>query len=48
MRRLAWGLWAVAMLALAAGPWLDRLLREAGRADLVQLTPGTVVRCWRW
>ena len=42
MRRLAWGLWAVALLALAAVPWLDRLLREAGRADLVQLTPGTV------
>ena len=39
---LAWGLWAVALLALAAVPWLDRLLREAGRADLVQLTPGTV------
>jgi hypothetical protein len=38
----AWGLWAVALLALAAVPWLDRLLREAGRADLVQLTPGTV------
>jgi hypothetical protein len=24
------------------GPWMDRLLRQAGRADLVQLTPGTI------
>ena len=38
---LAWGLWLLSLLALAAVPWLDRLLREAGRADLVQLTPGT-------
>jgi hypothetical protein len=30
------------MLALGAVPWLDHLLRQAGRADLVQLTPGTV------
>jgi hypothetical protein len=33
---------ALAMLGLAAVPWLDRLLRQAGRADLVQLTPGTI------
>jgi hypothetical protein len=39
---LAWTLWALGMLGLAAVPWLDRLLRQAGRADLVQLTPGTV------
>jgi hypothetical protein len=38
---LAWSLWLVTMLALAAVPWLDRLLRQAGRPDLVQLTPGT-------
>jgi hypothetical protein len=37
----AWALWALAMLGLAAVPWLDRLLRQAGRADLVQLTPDT-------
>jgi hypothetical protein len=36
---LAWTLWAVGMLGLAAVPWLDHLLREAGRPDLVQLTP---------
>ena len=29
------------MLGLAAVPWMDRLLRQAGRADLVQLTPDT-------
>jgi hypothetical protein len=31
---LAWALWALAMLGLAAMTWLDRLLRQAGRADL--------------
>src|SRR5215218_7005811 len=31
----------VTMLALVSVPWLDRLLRQAGRADLVQLTSGT-------
>ena len=35
---LAWALWALAMLGLAAVPWLDQLLRQAGRADLVQFT----------
>jgi hypothetical protein len=38
---LAWALWLLTILALAAVPWLDRLLRQAGRPDLVQLTPGT-------
>jgi hypothetical protein len=37
----AWALWALVMLGLAAVPWLDGLLRQAGRADLVQLTPDT-------
>jgi hypothetical protein len=35
---LAWALWAVVLCCLAAVPWLDRLLREAGRPDLVQFT----------
>jgi hypothetical protein len=39
---LAWALWALAIMGLAAVPWLDRLLRQAGRPDLIQLTPGTV------
>ena len=39
--RLAWGLWALSLLTLAAVPLLDQLLRQAGRADLVQLTSGT-------
>jgi len=31
---LAWALWALTMLALAAVAWLDQLLRQAGRSDL--------------
>jgi hypothetical protein len=38
---LAWTLWGLGMLGLAAVPWLDRLLRQAGRPDLIQLTPDT-------
>jgi len=38
---VAWALWGMAMLTLAAVPWLDGLLRRAGRADLVQLTYAT-------
>src|SRR5918996_699928 len=34
---LAWALWALAMLGLAAVSWFDHLLREAGRPDLAQL-----------
>ena len=33
---LAWALWLASLLCLAAVPWLDQLLRQAGRADLVQ------------
>jgi hypothetical protein len=39
---LAWALWSLTMLTLAAVPWSDRLLRQAGRADLVQFTPDVV------
>jgi hypothetical protein len=39
---LAWGLWALTLLCLAVVSWLDRLLRQAGRADLVVLTPDAV------
>jgi hypothetical protein len=35
---LAWALWALAILGLAAMTWLDRLLRQAGRADLALWT----------
>ena len=31
---LAWALWALAMLGLAAVPWMDRLTSRAGRPDL--------------
>jgi hypothetical protein len=33
---VAWALWVLGMLGLAVVPWLDRLLRQAGRPDLVQ------------
>jgi hypothetical protein len=37
-RRLAWVLWAVAMLGLVLVVWLDQLVRRAGRPDLVVVT----------
>jgi hypothetical protein len=39
----AWALWALAMLGLAAVPWLDSLSRQAGRPDLAQLIPDMVL-----
>jgi hypothetical protein len=39
---LAWGLWALAMLGLAAAAWLDHLLRRSGRPELAQLDAGAV------
>jgi hypothetical protein len=32
--RLAWALWVLVVLGLAATPWLDQLARRAGRTDL--------------
>jgi hypothetical protein len=40
---LAWALWTLAMLGLAVVPWMDSRLRQAGRADLASLVPGSVV-----
>jgi hypothetical protein len=40
---LAWVLWALVMLGLAVVPWMDRLTIRAGRPDLAQLVPGSVV-----
>ena len=31
----AWALWMLTMLGLAAVPWMDRLLRQAGRIDVL-------------
>jgi hypothetical protein len=45
---LAWALWLLVVLTLAGVPVLDRLLRQAGRPDLVQLTPGTASRSSPW
>jgi hypothetical protein len=39
---LAWALWTLAVAAIAAVPLLDGLLRQAGRADLVQFTVDTI------
>jgi hypothetical protein len=33
---VAWTLWALVMVACLVVPWLDRLLRQAGRPDLTQ------------
>jgi hypothetical protein len=38
----AWALWALALLGIAAIVWFDRLLRQAGRVDLVQLNASAV------
>ena len=43
---LAWGLWALTMLGLVVLVWLDQLLRQTGRADLVVLNPRPSLRCW--
>ncbi|HEX6677421.1 MAG TPA: hypothetical protein VF486_20625 [Actinomycetes bacterium] len=37
---LAWSLWALATFGIGLVPWLDRLLRQAGRPDLVNFTTG--------
>ena len=39
---LAWALWALALLGIAAIVWFDQLLRQAGRVDLVQLNASAV------
>src|SRR4029450_8027880 len=40
---LAWALWALAMLGLAVVPWMDSLLRQAGRPALVAWVPASIV-----
>ncbi len=39
---LAWALWALAMLSIPVAAWLDHLLRQAGRPDLLELTPTAI------
>jgi hypothetical protein len=39
---VAWTLWALTMVGIPVVAWSDHLLRQAGRPDLVQLTPGAV------
>jgi hypothetical protein len=40
---LAWSLWALGVLGIAAMAWLDHLLRRAGRPDLAPLRSSDVV-----
>jgi hypothetical protein len=39
---LAWMLWALAIVGLAATVWLDQLLRQTGRPELVVLVPSAI------
>jgi hypothetical protein len=39
---LAWALWALTMLGLAATAWLDHLLRQAGLPDLTSLSASSI------
>jgi hypothetical protein len=43
---LAWALFALFLLVLASFPWLDGLIRQAGR-PAVLLVPFSVPRRWR-
>ena len=36
---LAWGLWTLTILGLVVLIWVDQLLRQAGRPELVVLNP---------
>jgi hypothetical protein len=39
---LAWGLWTLVLLGVAVLVWLDQLLRQTGRPELVVLTPTAI------
>jgi hypothetical protein len=39
---LAWALWALAILGVAVVVWLDQLLRQTGRPDVLVLTPTAI------
>jgi hypothetical protein len=39
---VAWALWALTVLGLAATAWLDRLLRQAGTPELIWLHPSSI------
>jgi hypothetical protein len=41
-RGVAWALWALTMIGLAAGLWLDTLLRRAGYSELAYLLSGNL------
>jgi hypothetical protein len=39
---LAWALWALILLGLAAVAWLDHLSRQAGRPELAQINASAI------
>jgi hypothetical protein len=41
---LAWGLWSVTMIGLAAPLWFGHLLRQAGRPDLAGVPADDIAR----
>jgi hypothetical protein len=47
-RQLAWALWGLAMLGLAAVVWLDQLLRQTGRPGLSILNPKDIPPVLGW
>jgi hypothetical protein len=44
---LAWALLALELLLIATFPWLDHLIRQAGRPDLGTLDLFGIPRRWR-
>jgi hypothetical protein len=44
---VAWAAWALTLLGLAVTAWLDYLLRQAGKPELVQLDAEAIPWCWR-
>ena len=43
---LAWGLWMLNLVGLVVLVWLDQLLRQTNRPELVVLNPRRSPRCW--
>jgi hypothetical protein len=42
-----WALWALFLVGMAVVAWLDHLLRQAGKPELVQLDAEAIPWCWR-
>ena len=44
---LAWGLWALVLLSVVPITWIDHLLRQASRPELVILDASSIPMCCR-